>query len=119
MLGNEYFKRFCYSFVREMPGTESYLIAINFSEDIEDKLDLNDKFGDSLPESGEFIASANANTQRNVPFNPLVVGGGNGVVARFKPAAVKSQFNRRADISGRCFNPRKVCVDAIGILEVC
>jgi len=104
-----------------MSGTNSYLIAINFNEDstTSETLNLKGKFDESLPESGDLVLSINNNKQNNVPFNPLVLKGGDGNVVRFKPGAAKDFFNRRANMQDRCFNPRKVCVNVIGLLEVC
>nr|CAB3266277.1 neutral and basic amino acid transport protein rBAT-like [Phallusia mammillata] len=102
-------------FVREMTGTQSYLVAINFDDGSSDTVDLT-AFDTILPESGEIVAASDMTTSGNRQLRNLQIEAETGLVISFKRGGY---FNQEASMSGRCFNPRKVCVNVIGLLEVC
>ncbi|XP_076809750.1 amino acid transporter heavy chain SLC3A1-like [Clavelina lepadiformis] len=107
------------AFVREMPGTESKLVLINFDLNNQTRINLRDLFP-NLPVSGSFVfSSLTGQSGEQVMFDSVDAEPGEAKVVQFKVGGNANLFNKQSNMADRCFTAKKVCVNVLGLLEMC
>ena len=110
-----------FRFVRELPGfRNSILVAINFGGTPTNVM-LKNKHSDNLPDTGTVIFKSGTcdNYDIDVNLNNLEIAAQEAVMVQFKPPKGSALFSKTSTIADRCFTSSKVCVNVLGILEVC
>ena len=108
-------------FVREVPGSRwSTLVAMNFGNNRE-TIDLKAEYSQNLPDEGNVVLKSNTCTTYSIDvnFNSLQLEKEESIVVNFKPPKSSSLFTKTPSTSDRCFTATKVCVNVLGLLEVC
>ena len=72
------------------------------------------------PVSGSFVfSSLTGQSGEQVMFDSVDAEPGEAKVVQFKVGGNTNLFNKQSNMADRCFTAKKVCVNVLGLLEVC